>query len=105
MGSPSDPDAASEGSAAAEPSQAHPWATRQERIYDLQNQLDREDLDEGTALAVREQLAALADPDLSESEQVQRWEKIRKLAPQFWDRTADVVQGLATAFVKQQLGI
>jgi hypothetical protein len=44
-----------------------PWVDRQGRIYELQNLLEREQLDAATELFVREQLDALANPDLPEA--------------------------------------
>src|SRR3712207_6503625 len=41
-----------------------PWLDREGRIFLLENMLDDEDLDGADELAVREQLRALADPDL-----------------------------------------
>jgi hypothetical protein len=51
-----------------------PWLDRQGRIFELENMLDDEDLDDASELAVREQLRALADPDLDEGEERKRWE-------------------------------
>jgi hypothetical protein len=47
---------------------AFPWVDRQGRIYQLENMLADEGLDEATEFAVREQLEALANPDLSEDD-------------------------------------
>jgi hypothetical protein len=40
----------------------YPWATREERIGKLYDEIDHEDLDEATLLTVREQLAVLSAP-------------------------------------------
>jgi hypothetical protein len=84
---------------------AFPWADRQARIYELQNKLDREQLDEGTRLKVREQLDALADPDLNEEEAVRRWDRVHELAPGLWERGQGIITDLATAYMKTKLGL
>lgn len=80
-------------------------ADRQARIYELQNRLDREELDEGTRLKVRELLDALADPDLDDDEAVRRWDRVRKLAPGLWGKGQGIVADLATAYMKRELGL
>src|SRR5690606_31172769 len=42
---------------------AHPWATRAERIYELENLLDGEDLDEADRLYVHERLRELREAE------------------------------------------
>jgi hypothetical protein len=84
---------------------AFPWIDRRERIYELQNRLDREQLDQGDALAAREQLEALADPNLTEDEQVKRWKRLRELAPKFWENSQTVITDLVTAYAKRKLGL
>ena len=84
-----------------------PWAGRQARIYELQNLLDEEDLDDATALTVREQLQALMDPDLDERQQAQHWKRIKEAAPGFLDKAAThpVVTSLLTAWLKKEVGL
>jgi hypothetical protein len=82
-----------------------PWATRLARIYELQNMLDEEDLDEAARLTVSEQLTALQNPDLDEDEQVERWKRIRRLAPGLMTSGQRIVESVATAAVKAQLGL
>ena len=62
----------------------YPWLSRQGRIYLLQNILDDEQMDEAAKLHAREQLEALASPDLDEDEERRRWERFRKAAPTVW---------------------
>jgi hypothetical protein len=85
----------------------HPWLTRQGRIYMLQNMLDEESLDPALALEVREQLEALTDPDLEESEQRERWERVRQLAPTFWDKSGaqKVLETVVSSAIKSGLGL
>jgi hypothetical protein len=85
----------------------YPWASRQSRIYELGNLLEEEDLDPAAELQVREQLAALEDPDLGEVEQVTRWERIRAAAPAFWQKSGaqQIITTLVLAEGKKQLGL
>jgi hypothetical protein len=71
----------------------------------LENLLDDEDLDEATRLVVRDQLAALRDPDIGEAEQVERWERIKRLSPGLLESGRKVVESVITAAVKAQLGL
>jgi hypothetical protein len=82
---------------------AFPWLDRQGRIYELQNLLDREPVDEATRLTVREQLEALTDPGLTEEEQLKRWQRVRGLAPELFKTGRSIIEGLATAYMKKEL--
>ncbi len=82
-----------------------PWVDRQGRLYQLQNLLDRENLDSAAAIAVREELEALAAPGLSEDEQRERWERIRNLAPGLWKSGRTILEGVVGAAIKAQLGL
>jgi hypothetical protein len=84
---------------------AFPWVDRQGRIYELENMLRHEALPEATLLAIREELEALAESDLSEKEQVKRWKRVRELSPQLWERGGPVIQDLATEWMKRKLGL
>jgi hypothetical protein len=86
---------------------AYPWAGRQARIYQLQNLLDEEQLDEADALVVREQLEALINPDLDEKEQVKRWKRIKEAAPDFMLKAASqpIVVSLITGVARKELGL
>ncbi len=84
-----------------------PWVGRQGRIYELMNRLDEEQLDAATELAVREQLEALTSHDLDEDEELRRWERIRKLAPEFWAKAGaqTILTTVVTAVLKDRLGV
>ncbi len=82
-----------------------PWLDREGRIHELQNRLEREELDPATTLTVREQLDALLDPELTEQEQQQRWERVRRLAPGLWSRSQNILESVVSATIKQQLGL
>jgi hypothetical protein len=51
---------------------AHPWATRKERLYELQNILDQEDIDEADRLWINEQMDRLRADDGSLNEKQER---------------------------------
>lgn len=82
-----------------------PWASRQARVYELENILDEQNLDEATRLTVSEQLQALRDPDLPENEQRRRWQTIKKLAPGILDAGKQIVVTVVSAEIKRQLGL
>jgi hypothetical protein len=84
-----------------------PWVDRAGRIHHLENLLDDEDMEPATELAIREQLAALADPDLDDREVERRWRKVVELAPEFWEKSGAraVATTLMTAAVKRALGL
>jgi hypothetical protein len=50
----------------------------------LQNILEASDVDPAAKLRAREQLEALANPDLDEHEQAKRWAVFRRAAPTVW---------------------
>jgi hypothetical protein len=84
---------------------AFPWVDRAGRIHELENLLEREGLDAADELAVREQLDALADPGLDEDEQAERWQRVRRLAPGLMQSGRTILEGLASAYVRQQVGL
>lgn len=61
----------------------HPWAGRQERIYELENLLDEEDIDEADRLVVQEHLRKLQTLDPDEDVEAERklWQSVKKRAP------------------------
>jgi len=85
----------------------HPWLSREGRIYLLQNLLDDEELDPATALEVREQLDALRDSSLSTDDQRKRWEKVKQLAPGFWEKSGarTILETVVSAGIKTALGL
>lgn len=85
----------------------HPWLSRGGRIYLLQNLLDDEQMDPATELEVREQLAILIDPDLDDEEQRERWERVQKLPPAFWEKSGArvILETVVSAGIKTALGL
>ena len=84
-----------------------PWATRQQRIYQLENLLDEEDIDEPTRLLVQEDLQQIrtsADPD--DCQQLEAWQRIKTRAPGLFAGAAwKISETLLTAFLKDKLGL
>jgi hypothetical protein len=83
----------------------HPWASRQARLYELENLLDEQDLDSADRLTVQEQLEALRAPDVTEEEQRERWLRIKKLAPGLLDAGKRITETVISAAIKGQLGL
>jgi hypothetical protein len=86
---------------------AHPWATRQERIYELENLLEEEDIDPADELVVREHLERLRDGEaLSEKDQAELWKKVKAAAPKLITGAGKtIVVPLISAVIRRQLGI
>jgi hypothetical protein len=82
-----------------------PWASRQARIYQLRDLLDAENIDDATKLKVREDLDAILKQDLSEDEELRRWERVKKLAPGVLKAGGPIVRTLATDYLRQKLGL
>nr|WP_300614428.1 DUF2321 domain-containing protein [Trebonia sp.] len=84
-----------------------PWANRQDYIYQLENLLDTEEIDQHTRLLVLEDLERLrTEADLGQDKQVEVWKRIKDRAPGlFMGSATKIVQSLITAYVSQKLGI
>ena len=84
-----------------------PWLSRQGLLYELENRLLSGQLDPADALVVREQFAALADPDLDDDEQVRRWTRIGRAIPNFWEDSGakQIVVNVMTSYVRGKLGV
>lgn len=80
-----------------------PWASREARIYELLNLLDEQELDEPTRLTVSEQLDALRNPDLGEDEQLDRWRRVKALAPGLMDAGQRILESIMAAWIKREL--
>lgn len=83
----------------------HPWASRQARLYELENLLDEQDLDPADRLTVQEQLQALGAPDVSDEEQQERWLRIKKLAPGLLETGRRITETVISAAIRAQLGV
>ena len=85
----------------------YPWATREQRLGQLYNLIDEEDLDEAERLVVVEQIAVLSEPvdEVSDEQQIRAGERLRGLAPKVWEAALPILQSLLTAKAKEKLGL
>jgi hypothetical protein len=86
---------------------AHPWATREERIYELENLLDEEDIDEADRVVIQDQLQRVRNAGLSERDEKQAWDTIKRKAGKAITSAPSqrLVEGLVSAALRQQLGL
>jgi hypothetical protein len=86
---------------------AFPWASREERIYELENLLDEADIDEADMVIIQDQLARLRASSLSNKDEKQAWETIKRRAGGAIKSPAveRVVEGLVSAAIRRQLGL
>jgi hypothetical protein len=84
-----------------------PWASRQQRIYHLENLLDEEDIDDATRLLVMEDLERLrTSGELDERQQLEAWQRIKARAPGLLAGAAGkITTTLLTAYLKDKLGL
>jgi hypothetical protein len=87
--------------------EALPWANRQDYIYQLENLLDIEEIDQPTRLLVLEDLERLRiETDLGEDKQAEIWKRIKDRAPGLFVGSAmKIIQSLITAYVGKKLGL
>jgi hypothetical protein len=85
----------------------HPWVSREERIYQLENILDEEDIEESDRLLVMQSLERLrTNPELDEKDQAKTWGSIKSRAPGLLAGAAGrMAESIMTAYVKAQMGI
>lgn len=85
---------------------AHPWATRAQRLYELQNILDQEEVDEADRLWIGEQLDRLRmDSNMPDKQEKEIWSGIKRRAPGLFKGAGGaVVSGLISAGIKVTLG-
>jgi hypothetical protein len=87
---------------------AHPWATREERIYELENILDEEDIDEADRVFIHDRLRELRVAEsLDEKRERQLWTQIRDRSGKFLTSppVQRITETLITAAIRSQLGI
>lgn len=87
---------------------AFPWASRSERIQELENLLDEEDIDDADRAVIQDALHRLADSiALSDKDEKQAWSTIKQRAGAalISPPVLRVVEGLVSAGLRQQLGL
>ena len=85
-----------------------PWATWQDRIYQLENLVQYEQIDEATKLLVLEDLRRLrtAASELDQDGQLTIWKRVKSRAPGLFGGAATpIAQNLLSAYLQQKLGI
>lgn len=84
-----------------------PWASWADRIYQLENLLDDQDLDTADALLVLEDLERLRTAvDLDEARQMESWRRIKKRAPGLLaDSGLAILRTVATTAILKSLGL
>jgi hypothetical protein len=82
-----------------------PWASRQARLWEIENMLDEEQVSEADRLTLHEQLEALRMPDITEADQQERWIRIKKLAPGLMSVARPIITTVVSATIQKQLGI
>jgi hypothetical protein len=86
---------------------AYPWATREERIFELENLLDEQQVDEADRVVIQDQLARLRSASLTEKEERQVWETIKNRGGSALTSgpVQRVLEGLVSAAIRAQLGL
>jgi hypothetical protein len=87
---------------------AHPWATREERIYELENILDEEDIDVADSVFVHDRLRELREAkDLDDKRERQLWTQIRDRSGKFLisQPVQKITETVVSAAIRSQLGI
>ncbi|MFI7428490.1 DUF2321 domain-containing protein [Micromonospora sp. NPDC049836] len=87
---------------------AHPWATREERIYELENILDEEDMDEADRVFIHDRLRELREGEvLDEKRERQLWVQIRDRSGKFIssEPVKKIAETVVSAAIRNQLGI
>ena len=82
-----------------------PWVSRQGRIYELQNILDIQGLDEATRLKVSEQLEKLLDPKIEEEEETIIWKFIKNKAPGLIEVARPIIESIVTKAILKSVGL
>jgi hypothetical protein len=81
-----------------------PWASRQARLWQLENLLDDQDVSDADRLEIHEQVEALRAGDLPESEQAERWQRIKRLSPSLIGSGQKIVVSAVTAAIQKSSG-
>jgi len=87
---------------------AHPWATREQRLYELQNLLDQEEIDDVDRLWIDEQMYRLRadDGSMTEKQEKDIWAGVKRRAPGLFDTAGKaVLSGVVSAGVRAALGL
>lgn len=86
---------------------AFPWATRVERIYELENRLDREDIDPADKITIGEQLAKLRESGVSADDEKKIWQVIKEKSGKalFTPAVKNILEGIVSKVIRDSIGI
>ena len=86
---------------------AYPWATRAERIFELENLLDEQDIDDADRAVIQGDLERLRTQELSATDERHAWERIKERSGTALSSAPvqRVLEGLVSAALRHQLGI
>lgn len=84
-----------------------PWASRAERIYELENRLEAEDIDDEDRKVINAELDKLINPDLTEEEQHRIWTKVSEKAGQALrsPKVTQLIEGIASKVIIASMGL
>jgi hypothetical protein len=87
----------------------YPWASQESIALHIENLLDEQpDLSEGDRRVLEAQLTELRTQPTSkdlEQRQIRALKKLQELAPKAWQLALPLIQSIATAEIKKQLGL
>jgi hypothetical protein len=84
---------------------AHPWASQQDRIWELQNILDEEELSESDRTAIAFQLDKISSGILDVDDESKAWKKIKNSLGSVFDkdRVQNLIFDLVGSVIKNEL--
>lgn len=86
---------------------AFPWATKVQRIYELENLLDEREIDEADRVVIQDHLARLRAEEITPEQEAASWKAIKQRTGRLLSEgpIARVLEGVMTAAVRAQLGL
>lgn len=86
---------------------AFPWVTRLERIYELENLLDSDDIDPADKIVIGEQLAKLQKPDVSTEDQTKILQVIKEKTGKalLTPAVKNILEGIVSKVIRDSIGI
>lgn len=84
-----------------------PWASRADKIYELENRLDAEDIDEDNRKIINTELEKLINPNLSEEDQHRIWARVSEKAGQALRNPAvtQLIENIASKVIVARMGL
>ena len=82
----------------------HPWASRQARLWAIENLLDDEDLSDADRLELHERFDELRAGEVDEKRQIEIWKHIKNKVPGLLSIAGRIIESVTTEAMKAQLG-